>query len=78
MCRSDPLSDYNNPPQADFLQHDSEQVVVGNVVLWFDASASFRELLRRPKKKTQAARDFKIQQNTLKDVFFLSFVTQKL
>lgn len=33
MCRPDTLSDYNNPPQADFLQHGSTRGAVGNVVL---------------------------------------------
>lgn len=33
MCRPDPLSDYNNPPQADFLQHGSTRGAVGSVVL---------------------------------------------
>lgn len=33
MCRPDTLSDYNNPPQADFLQHGSTRGAVGSVVL---------------------------------------------
>lgn len=33
MCRPDPLSDYNNPPQADFLQHVPSRGGVGSVVL---------------------------------------------
>lgn len=33
MCSPDTPSDYNNPPQADFLQHGSTRGAVGSVVL---------------------------------------------
>lgn len=42
MCRPDPLSDYNNPPQADFLQHGSAaRGPLGSVVLTRDQCAAF-------------------------------------
>lgn len=35
-CVVQTLSDYNNPPQADFLQHGSTRGAVGSVVLlWY-------------------------------------------